>query len=257
MQNIGKQHFDMENDGQSSLRRKKITKHPIVYGILLFIAALLAAAVLTGLGTAVGLDTDVTGSLARIAVGFALLVLVRHYVAWKRSLTGLRLVLPALAVVVFNIALEALAGMPLRGLSELPYVLLLGIAPAIFEETIFRAAVIGKLRESGQTPIRTLWLSALLFGAVHLTNIAGMTSTNVLVQTLYAVVIGLFLGAVYITSGDFVSVIIAHAAIDISHQLYAVHRETTPMPFVVVFAVLLLGLAYYALRLMSRTKTDA
>lgn len=233
-----------------------MAKHPILYGVILFFAALLAAGVLTALGTAIGLDTDAAGAVARIAVGVVLLALLRRSVAWKRSLTGLRLALPALAVAAFNIVLEALAGMPLRGASELPYALLLGCAPAIFEETIFRAAVIGKLRESGQPPLRTLWASALLFGAVHLTNLAGMSLANVLVQTLYAVVIGLFLGAVYLRSGDLVSVILAHAVIDVSHQLYAAHRETTPIPFVITFVVLLLGLAYYALRLMSEDKTE-
>jgi len=233
-----------------------MAKHPLLYGVVLFFAALLAAAVLAGLGTAIGLDSDAAGAAARIAVGAALLLLLRRSVAWNRALTGLRLALPALAVAVFNIVLEALAGMPLRGASELPYALLLGIAPAIFEETIFRAAVIGKLRESGQPPMRTLWASALLFGAVHLTNLAGMSLANVLVQTLYAVVIGLFLGAVYLKSGDLVSVILAHAVIDASHQLYASHRETTPTTFVVVFVVLLLGLAYYALRLMSDRKAE-
>lgn len=121
-------------------------KRPILSGVLLFFAALLAVVPLYVVGAAFGLDAGASGALARIVVGFALLVLFRHCVAWGQSLRGLRWGLPALCVVFYNVALNASAGMPLRGASELPCVLLLGFAPAIFEETIFRGVLIAKLR---------------------------------------------------------------------------------------------------------------
>ena len=73
-----------------------------------------------------------------------------------------------------------------------------------------------------------------------------MSLANVLLQTGYAVVIGLLLGAVYLKSGDIVSVVLAHGCIDVSYQIFAAHSETTSLPFVTAFLVILLALTCYA-----------
>ena len=224
-----------------------MTRHPVLFTALVFLAGLLAAVPLYILGSASGLDEDAAGAAARVIVGLALLALFRRGIAWRRSLRGLRWACPALGVALYNVALNASAGMPLRGAAELPYVLLLGLAPAVFEETIFRGVAIAKLRAANNSDARTLWLSALLFGAAHLTNIAGMSPPDVLLQTGYAVVIGLFLGAVYLKSGDIVSVILAHACVDVSYQIFAAHSGTASLLFLTAFCLILLGLTCYAL----------
>ncbi|MBR4544587.1 MAG: CPBP family intramembrane metalloprotease [Oscillibacter sp.] len=224
-----------------------MTRHPVLFTALVFLAGLLAAVPLYILGTASGLDEDAAGALARIVVGLALLARFRRGIAWRQSLRGLRWACPALGVALYNVALNASAGMPLRGAAELPYVLLLGLAPAVFEEAIFRGVAIAKLRAANNADARTLWLSALLFGAAHLTNVAGMSPPDVLLQTGYAVVIGLFLGAVYLKSGDIVSVILAHACVDVSYQIFAAHSGTASLLFLTAFCLILLGLTCYAL----------
>ena len=224
-----------------------MTRHPVLFTALVFLAGLLAAVPLYILGSASGLDEDAAGAAARVIVGLALLALFRRGIAWRRSLRGLRWACPALGVALYNVALNASAGMPLRGAAELPYVLLLGLAPAVFEETIFRGVAIAKLRAANNADARTLWLSALLFGAAHLTNVAGMSPPDVLLQTGYAVVIGLFLGAVYLKSGDIVSVILAHACVDVSYQIFAAHSGTASLLFLTAFCLILLGLTCYAL----------
>lgn len=231
-------------------------KRPILFGVLLFFAALLAALPLYVAGAAFGLDADASGALARIIVGLALLALFRHCVAWGQSLRGLRWGLPALCVALYNVALNASAGMPLRGASELPDALLLGFAPAIFEETIFRGVLIAKLRAAKNSDRRTLALSALLFGAVHLTNIAGMSLPNVALQTGYAVAIGFFLGAAYLKSGDIVSVILAHGCIDVSYQIFAEHSETASAIVLIAFLLILLALTYYAFWLVETISVE-
>lgn len=224
-----------------------MTRHPVLFTALLFFAGLLAAVPLYILGTASGFDGDAAGAAARIAVGLVLLALFRHDIAWGQTLRGVRWACPALGVALYNVALNASAGMPLRGAAELPYVLLSGFAPAVFEETIFRGVAIAKLRAANNSDTRTLWLSALLFGAAHLTNVAGMSAPDVLLQTGYAVVIGLFLGAAYLKSGDIVAVILAHGCVDVSYQIFAAHSDTASPLFLTAFCLLLLALTCYAL----------
>ena len=230
------------------------TKHPLLFTAVLFFAALLAAAVFVAGATAIGEDQDAAGALGRIVVGLMLLLLFRRCFAWDKALTGVRWALPVLAVALYNIVLNVLEGMPLRGAEELPRALLLGLAPAVFEETIFRGICIAKLRESGRTTTQTLWLSALLFGALHLTNAVGMSLPNALVQTGYAVVVGLLFGVVYLKSGDIVSVILAHGVIDVSYQLFTEHSEQASVPELAAFLLLLSALLVYALRLARSLK---
>ena len=91
---------------------------------------------------------------------------------------------------------------------------------------------------------------------MHLTNILGMSLANVLVQVAYSLVIGLFLGAVYLASDDIATVIIAHAAIDISNQIFATSPSVSSVVMIVVFLAVLAVLAVYALQLTRKTASE-
>ena len=99
-------------------------------------------------------------------------------------------------------------------------------------------------------------MSALLFALVHLTNIVGMSLANVLVQVAYSLVIGLFLGAVYLASDDIAAVILAHASTDISNQIFATSPNVSSAVMVVVFLIVLAVLAVYALMLARKTAAE-
>ena len=99
-------------------------------------------------------------------------------------------------------------------------------------------------------------MSALLFALVHLTNIVGMSLANVLVQVAYSLVIGLFLGAVYLASDDIAAVILAHASIDISNQIFATSPNVSSAAMIVVFVIVLVILAVYALMLARNTSDE-
>ena len=101
------------------------------------------------------------------------------------------------------------------------------------------------------TPIATLIVSAVLFGAVHLTNIVGMPPAQVLIQAAYAVVVGLVFGAVYIRSGDLVSLIAAHFAIDFTSRAFP-GGTTTPHLLIIVFIALMILEAVYAFHLCGK-----
>ena len=233
------------------------TKHPLLFGAILFFAAVLIAGIIGALASAAGFSADAGTVVGRILVAAVLIVLFRSYLQGERPFSSLALAWPALIVIAWNVAYHLMAGMPLITAGAIPGAVLLGLAPGLFEEVLFRGIVIGKLREAGKDVWYTLVASSLLFAAVHLTNIAGMTVANVLVQVLYSLVIGLFLGAVYLAGNDIATVILAHAAIDISNQIFAASPSESSVPMIVAFAVVLALLAAYAIRLMRKTAQDA
>ena len=75
-----------------------------------------------------------------------------------------------------------------------------------------------------------------------------------LVQTGYAVVVGLVFGAIYIRTGDLFSVIFAHAAMDITNRVFG-SASVTPNLVIIAFVALLAIEAVYAFVLVSRGKT--
>ena len=106
------------------------------------------------------------------------------------------------------------------------------------------------MKENGRSDPFALILSAVVFGLVHLTNIAGMTLINALIQTGYATVIGLVLGAVYLRSQDAFSVILLHFLIDFSNRFFTGGREAVAW-MIAAFAVLLVMEARYAFLLVK------
>lgn len=231
-------------------------KHPIVFGAILFIIALIAALVPTAALQMVGFATESAAAVGRLIVGIILLAIFRSSISWESSFKGLRWVLPALLIVVWNIALELIAGNTPVGPAGIVEALLLGLAPAIFEESIFRIAVIGKLREGGKGAWHALWASSLLFAAIHLTNAVGGNIANTLVQVVYSLAIGLFLGAIYLKTGDAASAIIAHAVIDISNHLFVGQDANATVPLLIGFAAILVAITAYSIWL-ARTIDEA
>ncbi len=225
------------------------SKHPVIFGIILIVAAFVVTGVLTALTTAVGFSTEGGTVIGRIVVAAVLILLFHACFHWDKSFSGIALAWPVLIVVAWNIVYHLMEGAGFVAASAIPGAILAGLAPGLFEEVIFRGIIIDRLLASGKGVWYSLIVSALLFALVHLTNIVGMSLANVLVQVAYSLVIGLFLGAVYLASDDIAAVILAHASTDISNQIFA-----TSM--VVVFLIVLAVLAVYALMLARKTAAE-
>ena len=231
-------------------------KHPVIFGIILIVAAFVVTGVLTALTTAVGLSTEGGTVIGRIIVAAVLILLFHACFHWDKSFSGVALAWPVLIVVAWNIVYHLMEGAGFVAASAIPGAILAGLAPGLFEEVIFRGIIIDKLRASGKGVWYSLIVSALLFALVHLTNIVGMSLANVLVQVTYSLVIGLFLGAVYLASDDIAAVILAHASIDISNQIFATSPNVSSAVMVVVFLIVLAVLAVYALMLARKTAAE-
>ena len=223
------------------------SKHPLVFGVLLFAVSIAVSIPIMLVLQGVGQTVDVASASARIVVALIIAVVFRTSIQWEKSLSGLVLVLPALGFTVWNLAYNSLGGCLMVSPSALPAAIVMGLAPGLLEELVFRGVTIDALKRSGASNMRTLVLSALLFAAAHLTNIVGLDPVSVIIQVSYSLVVGLVFGAVYLASGDIVSIILGHASIDIASQLFATHPASTPIPQIVAFVVLLAVEAYYAL----------
>lgn len=100
-----------------------------------------------------------------------------------------------------------------------------------------------------------LLIPALIFGLIHLTNAVNGNIAQALVQTGYAVVVGLIFGAIYIRTGDLVSVVIAHAAMDITNYVFG-SANGLSTPVLIAFLALLAVEAVYAFVLVLRGNTS-
>lgn len=232
------------------------SKHPVIFGIILIVAAFVVTGVLTALTTAVGFSTEGGTVIGRIVVAAVLILLFHACFHWDKSFSGIALAWPVLIVVAWNIVYHLMEGAGFVAASAIPGAILAGLAPGLFEEVIFRGIIIDRLLASGKGVWYSLIVSALLFALVHLTNIVGMSLANVLVQVAYSLVIGLFLSAVYLASDDIAAVILAHASIDISNQIFATSPNVSSAVMVVVFLIVLAVLAVYALMLARKTAAE-
>ena len=91
-------------------------------------------------------------------------------------------------------------------------------APGFGEEVMFRglgvANYMRKIKSESQIKV-IFWLSSIVFGLVHLSNIfAGGDPFSVVIQSLYAIGVGMILGAVYLRTGNLWPTILGHWSLD-------------------------------------------
>lgn len=96
--------------------------------------------------------------------------------------------------------------------------LLAALAPGFGEEMAFRGLGIANYMRNAKDgkDIRTIfWISSVTFGLVHIMNIsAGGDVLASCIQSVYAIGIGMILGAIYIRTGNLWPTIIAHTSLD-------------------------------------------
>lgn len=228
-------------------------RHPVIFEVILFIGALMLALIfMVPVQAVTYASTEIISSLGRLAASLVLFLIFIRAFRPKRLFSGLGVMLPALLFALWNVFNCFVTGGGNVTAPDLG-ILLMGLAPAVFEEIIFREIFIDNLEKAGHTPRQALILSAAVFALVHLTNAVGGAPLQTLVQAGYAFVVGLVLGAVYIVSGDLFSVILAHAAVDISNHIFP-GGSVTPMPVIIAFLVLLAAEAAYAVFLVREKK---
>lgn len=79
-------------------------------------------------------------------------------------------------------------------------ILTVAIVGPIAEELVFREGVCGYLARNGAKPWKAIWVSAVLFGIIHMNP----------AQVVVAMIIGIILGVIYIKTGNVVLTSIIH-----------------------------------------------
>ncbi len=233
--------------------KKFSTGNPVLFMILLFTVSLIAAGVLTYVIAAVGFSPDTSSSIARLIIAALLLILYRNSFTKAKLFTGMKYALPGLIFAVWNLVYNTLSGASLKPLDGILAAVITAFAPGLFEEVIFRGIPFAKMKEKGMTPIAAVVTSALVFGLIHLTNIAGQDLANVLVQVCYAIAVGLIFGGIYASTGDFGSIVLLHALTDFTSHIFTDTPSSTPLPVVAVFIVMNTAAAVYGILLAKNT----
>lgn len=236
--------------------KKGLSDKPVLFLILLLIASFAVTAVFVIIFQTIGMEAALATSLARILAGIMLMILFRRCFPWPNSFHGLRVILPALIIVVWNLIYNYLMHAPLKPLADFPGVVLAALAPAMFEESIFRMIGFQKLEDAGRSPFAAVLTTALIFGAIHLTNIVGGDVFNTLIQTCYATAVGILFGGIYVYTKDPASMILLHFLTDFSSQIF----QSSPSPLNVVVVVLFLAvlafITYYGILLARKTEAE-
>ena len=218
-------------------------RHPIVFEIMVVVAAFVLAAVFGLACDIVGFPKELCSAMGRIMVGLMLLIAFRRRFDIAKQFRGWLYALPALGFVLWNVLNHFLSGGKFCPPSIKFFIL--GFAPGIFEEVIFRGIFVSNLKAAGKSDFAAIMISALGFGAIHLTNAVGDASMlQVLVQVSYAVVVGMVFGAIFIRTGNIMSIIAVHTAIDISWRVFNSMPCTTVLPLAAFVAVLVVEAAY-------------
>lgn len=228
-------------------------KHPIIFEIILFVIGLLLAGVAAGILNIFGCSNEVSAAAARILIGIVFLAVFNRCFKFGNSFKGLVPMLPALLLAIYKIPYHYISGGAMNAIT-VP-VLLIGLAPAVFEEILFRGIFISNLKKKFDSPTAIVLISAVVFSLVHLTNIGGMDVISLLLQVIMALVAGVVLGAIYLYTEDLASVILAHFAIDVLGGIFC-GGETTPYYFFAILAALLIFETVYGFLLVRKTAAE-
>ena len=225
-------------------------KRPILFEILLVVLAFLAAAVFTAAGNVIDMHPDLSSSIGRIAVGILLIVLYHRAFRGENPLKNFIIVLPALLFAVWNLFYNLSSGAEFGGMSFYSEALVTAMAPAIFEEVLFRGIFIYNLKQSNCSDGKGLFITAIVFSAVHMTNLVGQDLASVALQLVYSFVIGMALAAIYLKNNSLIQVILVHFLIDFTNRIYINPATTTTTVQMIVFILLLIAETVYSLWLI-------
>lgn len=229
-------------------------KHPIIFEIILFMLASLLAVVVALILNILGCNIVDSTAIARILIGIALIAVFHGSFKFGNSFTGLVLMLPALLLAIYKIPYHFISGGGTPNRITVS-VLLVGLAPAVFEEVLFRGIFISNLKKRFDNPTAIVMISAVVFSLEHLTNMGGMSIISLFLQLIMALVVGIVLGAIYLYTSDLISVILAHFAVDVLGGIFY-GGETTPYYFFFVLAAILLFETVYGFLLMRKITAE-
>jgi membrane protease YdiL (CAAX protease family) len=135
------------------------------------------------------------------------------------------------------------------------------LAIGLVEETIFRGVILyAFLRLWGDSQrglARTMVVSSLLFGAIHLVNLlAGAPVEDVLSQTIFTTFLGFFLAAVVLYARSIWPAIVVHGLIDVVTHLNVIGKPNLDAVStdLLLWAAIIVPVGFYGLYLLRRVE---
>lgn len=132
----------------------------------------------------------------------------------KYLLTGLLLLLPFL---IFHYSGSVVSWVQF-GTASVFIAFLRATAPGFMEEIAFRGLGVAnymRVKNNDSGIIKIFWISSAVFGFVHMLNVfAGAPLLISIIQSVYAMGVGMTLCAVYLRTGNLWTTIIAHLTVD-------------------------------------------
>ncbi len=212
-------------------RNHKVLDHPILGYVLLGLFAMIVTELVGQLDIIINnniLGPELTSSSqlgSGIGTAIGALVALGLFKLWfkpdfkgclqaKGLLTGILLLAPVLIIHYVG----SIVSWTTFGTGSVLLALLGSVAPGFSEEVTFRGLGVANYMRTIQSEkqIKVIfWLSSILFGLVHATNIFyGGDPFAVSIQTVYAAGIGMALGAVYLRTGNLWPCILGHMSLD-------------------------------------------
>ena len=228
---------------------------PFIAEVIIFLIGMVIALAVASLFSTLAYSNEVNIALGRIIAGLILFIVFRRSVTGGKPFSGMKFFPIAFLFAVWNIVYN-LKGGAAFGKSGVLLPFILALAPAIFEEVIFRGIFIPNLKAKGYDNVTALIMSSAFFGGVHATNLVGADLKTTALQIFYATVIGMVLGAIYLCTRDILSLILIHFSIDFASKLFSDGPTKSSVPELVIFIALMLLECAYVVWIMKKIDRD-
>ncbi len=164
--------------------------------------------------------------------------------------------IPFLLLPFSNIIAELISSSEIKQINviELIKMIVLSILTAISEEIVFRGTLEMELNKT-ESKLKAIFISALVFGLVHLLNISSLASIPiVLIQVVYSFYLGMILGLMYISLNNILIPISMHFMFnmingDLSSMLFDI--EYNILYFIINISIGFILLLYYLICLVK------
>jgi CAAX protease family protein len=243
------------------------TRRPLLFSTLVtltFIVSLFAMVVAQKTVVQPSLQ-EAIGAAGRAAIGVGALTWLAR-LGWRRWLAGpgsgaswLLIVLPlAYVLVVYPLLFTGTYNLPAQDKSLVAMVAANGFMAGAMEELVFRGLVLGSLLRSWGVAGRGLWralvVSSLFFSVPHALNVlAGAEPLRTASQLIWALLLGVVLGALAVAGGSLWPVAVFHGVANaLIHANRYGHEAATDLTTAAFLALAPLPLVWYSWLLLRR-----
>ena len=232
-------------------------------------AAYSLVAIVTGLVGQLGFYEEITGAFAAILVALLLAGAYKlfHTAAkigyiFKRFGQGLYIGLPGIAAGAWYLFIGIVRNDPIAEADVFIRAIIVAFATAFFEETIFRAIILSSTyycrRYTDGKVAFSLIFSSLAYAFVQFKDlIANQDIVTVLVSVIYAFVMGMLYGSLYLRSRNLFSVIVIHWIVDLFSYMFVMGDAATPGWTIYVYALILLFVLFWSIYLLRSSRMNS